>query len=149
VLSNPDLETLLRTVQIRTTPVVIATKLDWVQPVDMEAERRAFEAALESWRTAKSEGQTEQLKGLYSPRFQGAVKTPDQSWARQESDPRNDRARRPLQLKDVSLLRWQDSEDTMVVTFGEVAQGQSRGVTRRQYWARENNQWKIFFEGTP
>ena len=47
------------------------------------------------------------------------------------------------------MLRWKDSQDTMVVTFGEVASGQSRGVTRRQYWTREREQWKIFFEGTP
>jgi len=36
----------------------------------------------------------------------------------------------------------------MVVTFGEVAAGQSRGVTKRQYWVREQDRWTIFFEGT-
>jgi L,D-transpeptidase YnhG len=35
------------------------------------------------------------------------------------------------------------------VTFGELQAGQSRGVTKRQYWARERDEWKIFFEGTP
>ena len=37
--------------------------------------------------------------------------------------------------------------DTRVVTFGEVAAGQTRGVTKRQYWIRENDRWTIFFEG--
>lgn len=147
VLSNPDLEKLLSTVQIRTTPVVIAPKLEWVQPTDMDADRRAFESALESWRMAKSQGQLDQLKSLYSPRFQSTGKEP--VWSRQAAELRDGKGPRDVQLKDVSMLRWQDSQDTMVVTFGEVAQGQSRGVTRRQYWARERDQWKIFFEGTP
>jgi hypothetical protein len=34
-----------------------------------------------------------------------------------------------------------------VVTFGEVPVGQTSGVTRRQYWIREGNDWRIFFEG--
>lgn len=149
VLSNPDLEKLLSTVQIRTTPVVIAPKLEWVQPADQDADRRAFESALESWRVAKSQGQLDQLKSLYSQRFQNAGKEPGQWWSRQASEMRDSKGLREVQLKDVSMLRWQDSQDTMVVTFGEVAQGQSRGVTRRQYWSRERDEWKIFFEGTP
>jgi hypothetical protein len=48
----------------------------------------------------------------------------------------------------VSYLRWTDSADTMVVTFGEVAEGTRTGWTKRQYWVRQSNQWKIFFEGT-
>lgn len=37
--------------------------------------------------------------------------------------------------------------DTLVVTFGEVAEGARRGVTKRPYWMREDNPWKIIFEG--
>ena len=55
---------------------------------------------------------------------------------------------RTIALKDVSYLRWTDSADTMVVTFGEVAEGTRTGWTKRQYWVRQSNQWKIFFEGT-
>jgi lipoprotein-anchoring transpeptidase ErfK/SrfK len=149
VLSNPDLEKLLSTIQIRTTPVVIAPELRWVQPDALDADRKLFEASLESWRTAKSDGQVDRLKDFYSSRFQNPGKEPTEWWSRMESEVRGAKGPRELQLKDVSMLRWQDSEDTMVVTFGEVAQGQSRGVTRRQYWARESDQWKIFYEGTP
>ena len=55
---------------------------------------------------------------------------------------------RTIELKNVSFLRWNDTAETMVVTFGEVAKGLKFGLTKRQYWVRENNQWKIFFEGT-
>jgi L,D-transpeptidase YnhG len=148
VMSNPDLERLLSTVQIRTTPVVIAPELHWVEPLALNADRQPFEATLEAWRSLKSQGRLNELKGLYSDRFRSQSRDLAQWWPRIEEEIRSN-ARRELELKDVSMLRWRDTEDTMVVTFGEVAAGQTRGVIKRQYWMRENDKWKIFFEGTP
>ncbi|MDP2418885.1 MAG: L,D-transpeptidase [Hydrogenophaga sp.] len=148
VMSNPDLDRLLSTVQIRTTPVVIAPELQWVDREALNAERQPFEAALEAWRSLKSQGNLSELKGLYSSRFRSQGRDLAQWWPRMEGEIRTN-SQRELQLKDVSMLRWRDTEDTMVVTFGEVAAGQTRGVTKRQYWMRESDQWKIFFEGTP
>jgi hypothetical protein len=54
---------------------------------------------------------------------------------------------RQVELKDLSVLRWTDSADTMVVTFGEVPLGARTGPVKRQYWVRQGPQWKIFFEG--
>lgn len=149
VLSNPDLERLLSTVQIRTTPVVIAPELHWVRPEVLDTERRQFEATLQAWRDTKGQGDLQKLKGFYSGRFQNQGRNLAQWWPKVEGEVRSTNGQRGLELKDLSLLQWRDSQDTMVVTFGEVAMGQSRGTTKRQYWARENDQWKIFFEGTP
>jgi hypothetical protein len=148
VLSSPDLERLLKTVQIRTTPVVIAPELQWLRPEALDTERQDFEAALEVWRVAKSEGNLGQIKGFYSCRFQNQGRDLAQWWPQVESQLSPAKGSRELQLKELSLLRWRDAQDTMVVTFGEVPLGQSRGVTRRQYWALERDQWKIFSEGT-
>ncbi len=149
VLSNPDLERLLDTVRIRTTPVIIAPELHWVQPQALNLDRQRFEASLNAWREAKGKGDMERLRGFYSSRFLAQGRDLAQWWPRLESEIRAARQTRDIELKDVSLLRWRDTQDTMVVTFGEVAKGQTRGVTRRQYWSYENDQWKIFFEGAP
>ncbi|MDO9201642.1 MAG: L,D-transpeptidase, partial [Hydrogenophaga sp.] len=148
VMSNPDLERLLSTVQIRTTPVVIAPELHWVAPAALNADRQPFETTLEAWRSLKSQGKLNELKGFYSDRFRSQGRDLAQWWPRIEDEIRSN-GQRQLELKDVSMLRWRDTEDTMVVTFGEVAMGQTRGATKRQYWIRESDQWKIFFEGTP
>lgn len=147
VLSNPDLERVLATVQIRTTPVVIAPSLQWVQPDALIGEREQFETVLDAWRRARSDGKLDDLKGFYSTRFLNQGRDLAQWWPRVEGELRASGAR-DLKIKDLSMLRWNDQEDTMVVTFGEVAAGQSRGVTRRQYWVREQDRWTIFFEGT-
>lgn len=147
VLSNPDLQRLLGTVQIRTTPVVIAPALQWVHPEVLAKDRAQFEAVLESWRQTRSAGHLAELKTFYSSRFMNQGRDLAQWWPRVESELRANGSRE-LQMKDLSVLHWRDKDDTMVVTFGEVAAGQSRGVTKRQYWVREQDRWTIFFEGT-
>ncbi len=147
VLSNPDLERLLGTVQIRTTPVVIAPELQWVQPDALSSDRVQFESVLEAWRRSRSEGNLAELKGFYSSRFSNQGRDLAQWWPRVEGELRST-GPRELAIKDLSVLRWNDTDDTRVVTFGEVAAGQTRGVTKRQYWIRENDRWTIFFEGT-
>ena len=53
----------------------------------------------------------------------------------------------PPNREDLSVLRWTDTADTMVVTFGEVSTGARTGPVKRQYWVRQGSRWKIFYEG--
>lgn len=147
-LANPDLERLLRTVEPRTTPVVIAERLQWVQPDQLTPLRQQFHRTLQEWQQAKTGGQLEALMRFYTPDFQGLRKATLADWRRQLQAELARQQGRELQLKDLSLLHWQDSANTMVVTFGEVPQGARSGPIKRQYWRHEGAQgWKIFFEG--
>ena len=146
-LANPDLERLLRTVEPRSTPVVIARQLQWVQPHSVQAERKSFEAVLDAWRSAKTEGNMPRLLGFYAPDFQSYKRMPLNEWAPVLQAETRALRGREIQLKDKSYLRWTDSTETMVVTFGEVAAGARTGPVKRQFWARRGNRWQIFFEG--
>ncbi|KQO15132.1 hypothetical protein ASF11_11105 [Acidovorax sp. Leaf76] len=147
VLANPDLERILRTVEPRSTPVVIARQLQWVAPHSVSAERKSFEAVLNAWRSAKTQGDMTRLLGFYAPDFQTYRKKPLEEWTEVLKAETRALRGRELHLKDKSYLRWTDSADTMVVTFGEVAEGARTGPVKRQYWARRGQQWQIFFEG--
>ncbi len=147
VLANPDLSRIIRTVEVRSTPVVIATELQWVEPRKARAESKPFEEALHAWRNAKTAGDLDQVLSFYTPDFTSNGKTLQQ-WMPTLKGEMAKIQGRTIQLKDVSYLRWTDTADTMVVTFGEVAEGIKTGWTKRQYWMRQGNQWKIFFEGT-
>ncbi len=146
VLANPDLQHIIRTVEVRTTPVVIATQLKWVAPLSVRADSKPFEDALLGWRNAKTSGNLQQILTYYTPDFNSNGKTLTQ-WTPILKTEIDQTQGRTIQLKDVSYLRWTDAADTMVVTFGEVADGARVGWTKRQYWIRQENQWKIFFEG--
>jgi murein L,D-transpeptidase YafK len=147
VLANPDLDRLIRTIEVRTTPVVIATQLQWIAPHSIRTEGKPFEDALHAWRNAKTSGNLGQILAFYTPDFSSNGKTLEQWTPTLKTELANVQGR-TIQLKDVSYLRWTDAADTMVVTFGEVADGTKTGLTKRQYWMRQGTQWKIFFEGT-
>jgi murein L,D-transpeptidase YafK len=146
VLANTDLRRIIKTVQVRTTPVVIAQSLEWVAPLTAKADSKNFEDALTAWSTAKSKGDMARLMAWYAPDFSSygrtlAEFTPAVQLELQQLGGRS------VQLQDLSYLRWLDSNDTMVVSFRELAQGAKSGPSKRQYWTRQGSKWKIFFEG--
>ena len=147
VLANPDLRHVIKTVEVGTTPVVISQNLKWVAPGKTQTEAQAFRNALTAWQRAKSAGNINDLLDHYSPNFNSYGKTLNDWTPVLRTEQANIKGRK-LELKDLSLLRWIDASDTMIVTFGEVPNGSRTGPVKRQYWARQGSQWKIFFEGT-
>lgn len=145
-LANPDLERLINTVEIGSTPVVIAHSLKWLAPQSLKPDAESFEAVLQRWHRTKSSGDLAQLSAWYTSDFTSYGKTLAQWTPDLQAELRQLRGR-AIEIKDVSYLRWTDSADTMVVTFGELIKGASTGRTKRQYWTRQGTQWKIFFEG--
>lgn len=146
-MANPDLERLLRTVEPRATPVVIAKQLHWVRQHSMQAQRASFDAVLEAWAKAKSDGDMQRLIGFYANNFESNKDAPLQEWSKTLQQESHALRGRTLTLKDKTYLHWSDANDTMIVTFGEVAQGARTGKVRRQYWTRQGQHWQIFYEG--
>ncbi len=147
VLSNPDLAWLARTVEIRTTPVVVAPSLQWVQPKALDLDRAEFQRALAKWVADKSGGQIAPLLSWYTTDFKNFDKTLPQ-YAVQLQKEVNQAAGRTIELKDLSFLQWRDLKaHSMVVTFGEVLADQATGPVKRQYWLKTPQGWKIVFEG--
>ncbi len=147
VLANPDLERIARTIEPRTTPVVIANQLQWVKPAELRNQSKAFENALFAWRNAKTSGNLPQILSFYTTDFSNNGKNLNQ-WTPTLKAELEKLQGRTVQLKDISYLYWNDSNsETMVVTFGEVAEGIRAGWTKRQYWIKQGAQWKIFYEG--
>ena len=146
VLANPDLERIIRTVEVRSTPVVIAQQLQWISPQAALADSKPFEDVLMAWRSSKTSGNLQQTLSYYTPDFNSNGKNLEQ-WTSRLKTEMAQMVGRTTHIKDLSMLRWSDSAETMVVTFGEVAEGTRSGTTKRQYWIRQDKQWKIFFEG--
>jgi murein L,D-transpeptidase YafK len=147
VLANPDLQRIISTVEVRTTPVVIAQTLHWVPPTSVQPDSRRFADTIQAWRSAKASGDIGRVLSFYSQDFAGNGKTTMAEWVPALRTELDKSRGRDVQLKELSYLRWTDNADTMVVTFDEVVAG-ARGVpVKRQYWVRQGAQWKIFFEG--
>ena len=152
VLANPDLRKLMATVAVKTTPVIIAQQLQWVQPSQLVPERQQFEATLNQWREAKNTGQVDRLYGFYMSDFYNYGKTLKDWWPQVAQDLKTAN-KRPFQWREVTTLMWRPdagskNPNIMVVTYDESLPSSKQVNTKRQYWMQIGNQWKIFFEGT-
>ncbi len=146
VLANPDLNHILKSVSARTTPVVIADRLNWVTNSNLELEKSSFNNSLMAWRQAKVQSDLPKFLSFYTADFSNYGKNITQ-WTDIASNELAKLKGQDIALSNISMMRWVDQSDTMVVTFDEVIVGKRTGVTKRQYWTRENKVWKIFFEG--
>lgn len=146
VLSNAELARIARMVALRTTPVVISDRLQWVQPGSLSAEARSFSESLAAWKTARVSGDPEKLFAFYENKFNNGRNLTD--WLPLLRADLDKIRGHKLELQSLSFLKWSDKDDTMVVTFTETLDNASQGPLKRQYWTRTGKQWKIFFEGT-
>lgn len=142
VLSNADMLR-LQNLAVRGAPIVIADKLEWVDPASLQKEREAFHAVLQRWHQAGQTGQESALKAFYSERFQRNGKGLAQWWPLLLAHAKAQPAPLDAQLK--SILRWTDQGDHMIVTLEDA--NHDRGLWRL-YWAKEGADWKIVFEGS-
>lgn len=144
-VSNPDLDRIIRTVEIRATPVLIAKALPWVAPKNMDAEKQEFAAVLQSWAQAKSDANPLQIMRFYDEKFTADPKTLA-AQALRNSTQKARAAQMQTKLSEVSFMHWTDEANIVVATFGEVTASNQNGRTIRQYWQRQSKQWKILYE---
>ena len=151
VLSNPDMQRLLDVVEPRTTPVIIAESLQWVDPKALQADRTAFEAQLQAWQDARTQMDASQFFAAF------ALSGGKTLWPGKNGHDLLVTPGARLGIRDVSLLQTRHPKATMVATFEETVNGQATGVVRRQYWLQGDpaapERWRLVQDtvlaGTP
>lgn len=146
VLSNPEMSRLLDLGALRLTPVLIAKELQWLPPTQAMADRDALMARVQSWNQARLQDNEAFLRSHYSDRFERDSLGLAHWWPRLRPPVRSRSHAKPLQA--ISVLRWQDQEELMVVTwFNPARSARQKKEYLRTYWANEAGEWKIVFEG--
>ena len=147
-LANDDMAYLMEVLQTRRTPVIIADEVNWVRPDDQAAERRSFDALLTQWQEARSRGDGRTLLALQTADFNARAGNPlrkvslaaEPLRANGEPDPQ-------AEWRQVSVFRWKRGAEVTIVNYTVVSTKPSRSADRRQYWAREQGRWRLFFDG--
>ncbi len=146
VLSNPEMDELLRLPGWRMTPVIIADKLDWVQAGQVSSAYTQFKPRLDQWIADRQRADPEKLKVHYSDRFERDALDLQHWWPKLLQTSSAQRNAKPLEV--ISVLNWNDGEDTMVVTMSDPnVKDKRQPVFLRTYWQKEAGQWKLVFEG--
>lgn len=146
VLANAEMEQLLNLPGWRMTPVVIADKLDWIQAGQVPATYTGFKPTLDQWLVDRQNADTDTLKTHYSQRFERDALDLEHWWPKLVQSVAGQRKPKPLEV--VSVLHWNDGEETMVVTMSDPnVKDKRQPVFLRTYWQKEAGQWKLVFEG--
>lgn len=146
-LANDDMAYLMRELEPRRTPVIIADEVNWVRPDTLSAQRAEFRELLSRWTEARSLGDRATMLALSARDFQaddGVQDRPLKTLVRAAAPTRQNRR---IDLKEVSIFRWKRGTEVTVVNFAEVVAGETRGLVKRQYWGKEQGRWKLFYDG--
>jgi murein L,D-transpeptidase YafK len=147
VLTNDDLARLSKYVDVSRTPVVIGQSIQWRNPRSWEADREAFLAAFTRWKKDWESLDTDRYLSHYSSRFRtdkrGLV-----AWKARKHQVNAGKAWVKVGVEDLSLFAYPGTSDMMMVTFEQDyrSSNMSKRTMKRQYWVRENGEWRILHE---
>ena len=148
VLSNTDLDALSKNLQIGLTPVIISNSVEWLSFDDWQSERSALNKKIEEWRADWESRDVERYLKHYSPKFQSKEANFEQ-FASQKRKVNAGKSWVKVKLSNLSMFRNPGAEELVVTTFEQDYQSNNLNnqMKKRQYWIREDGQWKIIYEG--
>lgn len=148
VLSNVDLDSLAKNLQIGLTPVIISNSIEWLSLDDWQNERSALNRNIEDWRKDWESRDIDRYLEHYSKNFTANNQDLEQ-FARQKRQVNSSKEWIKVKLSSVSMFRNPGKDELVVVTFEQDYQSNNLNnqMKKNQYWIREDGTWKIVFEG--
>lgn len=149
VLTNQDLDVVAKNLQVGLTPVIISPSVEWLSLDDWSRERKDLNKTIENWRADWESRDTGRYLSHYSKRF----KAGDQSFEEFASQKKQVNASKEwikIKVKNLSVFRSPGKDEVVVVTFEQDYRSNNldNQMKKRQYWVREDGQWKIIYEGS-
>lgn len=149
-LSNPDLLDMARFIERQETPILIADRIEWVQPGAALQRHADFMRTFDAWKAARRSTDTDAQARFYAADSRSVVLSTPAEPARGER--RRNAAPSPAtpgtDVNGVSVLSWKDDRDIVVVTFTESAPPGGRARLKRQYWLEHAGNWQVIYEGS-
>lgn len=147
VLANDDLDKLAPYLQVGITPVIITNHIDWSNEQD-QTERDALLQAIEQWRTDWSSLDTNAYLNHYAREFTSDSMNYS-SWTAQKQAVNSVKSWIKVNLSGLSVFTYPEQPNMVVVSFEQdySSSNLSNHMKKRQYWIKQNDQWKILYEG--
>ncbi len=151
VLTNDDLNRLLRSVEIGKTPVVISDNIEFISKEKWDGERSVANRVLEDWRIDAESASPQRIGSNYSTKFRSDRGEDLFAWLSKHQEFITGGAGLTYKLRDVTTFLYPGSQEMMVITFTQQPvnpKGRlyNTPVRKRQYWVQENRRWKIVSE---
>ena len=147
VLANDDLKKLASYLQVGVTPIIITNRMIW-RSDEGQSERSTLLQAIEKWRADWSSRDTDAYLEHYARDFSNGSMN-YMAWAKQKQIVNSGKSWIKVGLSSVSMFTYPDQPDLVVVNFEQdySSSNLSSSMKKRQYWIKQDNQWKIIYEG--
>ncbi len=150
VLTNDDFESIKKYVDPGVTPIVITPNVEWKSPDQWLDMRTAFNGALEQWQHDWESLNADNYLGHYSSHFSAEGKSFN-DWSTLKRRVNAAKSFVKVGISNLSVFEYPLSSiapPMMIVTFDQdyKSSNNSSSMKKRQYWQREDGQWKIIYE---
>jgi murein L,D-transpeptidase YafK len=151
VLTNDEFSRISEYVEVGRTPVVISEAVEWISSREWLDLNIELQAALETWRQNWEQTNVDAYLQMYSQNF-WTKGYDSKSWSAYKKLVFNGKSFQKIDLSDISLLSYPSVErDTSMVVANFKQHYRSNNfngnMRKRLYMVRENESWKILYEG--
>ena len=147
-LSNEHFEDLRRRVEVGKTPVIVARKIHWVPPREVEDRRRDLLAAVEQWRQDWESLDTDRYLSHYAEDFRTDDMEREEFTAHKRRVNSQKRFIR-VELGAMGAYEYPGEDDLFMVEFRQVYDSSNFSSldSKQQFWRRQADGWRIVHEG--
>jgi murein L,D-transpeptidase YafK len=148
VLTNPDMGTLAKNLQIGLTPVIISDAMEWANTKELAAQRATLNQNLENWRHDWESLDTGKYLRHYSQNF-SAPGQDYRSWSEQKRQVNASKSWLKIKVSNVSMFAYPGNDSLAVITFDQDYNSNNlkNQMRKRQYWRLDGGEWRIVYEG--
>jgi len=152
VMSNLDLSNIRHLIVPGVTPIVISESVQWVDVATWRETRGQLEAAIEQWRKDWESMNVESYLSHYAPDFWSNDYTYEK-WTAYKRNVASQKTFQKIALNNLSLFYYpreaSGGKDMVVARFRQDYRSNNFNgeASKHLYLARENNSWKIVYEG--
>ncbi|WP_293267240.1 L,D-transpeptidase family protein [Neptunomonas sp.] len=149
-LTNPDFIDLDKLIDIKNTPVLIGSGFDWIDQKSWVAQQNTIQKNIEQWRVDWESQEHSRYITHYSKKYRDGERD-YQAFSEYKERVNSSKEFIKIDLKDMSLFRYPNDPSLMVATFNQDYESNNYAgeSIKRQYWVKEDGQWKIAYEGAP
>lgn len=148
VVSNENFDKISPYIDIGTTPIIVSENIEWATQQDLN-DRQNFLTTMERWRQDWASLNTDAYLRHYTTSFfseQGNYK----QWIQQKRQVNQGKEWVKIEISNLSAFIYPNAKDMVVVEFTQnySSNNLSDIMQKRQYWIKQDNIWKILYEGS-
>ena len=148
VLTNEDLKSVEKFLQVGQTPVIISNDVAWIDRKAWKGQRESILRDVEAWRRDWESRNAERYLAHYAQEFT-SERQDFATWAAQKRAVNAGKTSVKVQLSNLSVFRYPGKDNLIVVTFDQDYRSNNLNnqMRKRQYWIQDGETWKIVYEG--